>query len=270
MMVPHFRVTERHILLFILVAAMLGFGGAVLFISIRKKVARTESFHKPMVRWMPPEPDGKIKEIHYVIADLLDPSLLSLPSAHGFSRGLWQRLSPATRRDFEPRTELAYLNAETTFVFQALLEQPPLADIVQSSAEKAVAESEDATETEAVATASALDHSVAALVAPIGNRPLLQMPEVPTITTDTPLRPTRVRIAVADDGLVRYAVLDRSAGSGDPAAQADAQALELARNIRFAPETASDMSTLTWGVVKFIWATLPPPAATNDTRTARP
>jgi len=269
MTVPRFRLSERHILLFILVGAILGYGGAMLLLRLRKNVRRAAAYHQPMVRWMSPDPDGKVKEIHYVIADLLDPSLMSLPSAHGFSRQLWQRQAPATRRDFEPRTELALLNAETAFVFQALLEQPSLADVVQSSAEKASAESEEAAETESSSPTTAMNHTVLKVVASIGDRPILQMPELPAITSDTPVRPTRVRVAVAADGTVRYAVLDHSSGSGDAAVQADAQALELAHKIRFAPENAADARTLTWGVVRFIWATASPTAATNEAKTAR-
>ena len=103
-----------------------------------------------------------------------------------------------------------------------------------------------------------------------GNLAILQSPELPTITSDTPLRPTCVRIAVVADGTVRYAVLDRSSGSDATAAQADARALDLAQQIRFEPQRFADATALRWGVLKFIWATASPAGATNETKTAQP
>src|SRR2546422_11418627 len=114
MAVLRFRVTERHILLFILGAALVGYGGAVLFINIRKKVERAEPLRKPIVRWMPPERAAQAEEIHYVIADLLDPSLMSLPSTRGLSRSMWQRKIPAAHRPGEQPAELALLDATPT------------------------------------------------------------------------------------------------------------------------------------------------------------
>jgi hypothetical protein len=42
---------------------------------------------------------------------------------------------------------------------------------------------------------------------------------------------------------------------------ADARALELARQFRFAPQTGSDAPALAWGVIRLIWASEPPAAA---------
>jgi TonB family protein len=56
---------------------------------------------------------------------------------------------------------------------------------------------------------------------------------------------------VGADGLVLYAMLDRS--SGDEAV--DAQALALVRQIRFEAERDSSSTSVAWGVLRFLWAT---------------
>jgi TonB family protein len=68
------------------------------------------------------------------------------------------------------------------------------------------------------------------------------------------LRPTQVRVAVAADGTVHYAVLHRPTGNE----AADAEALRFARALRFAPRQDTDAAGLTWGLVRFLWATAPP------------
>jgi TonB family protein len=60
-----------------------------------------------------------------------------------------------------------------------------------------------------------------------------------------------VRVAAAPDGRVRYVALDRSSGND----AADAQALGFARLLQFEPTSSTDPLALTWGVVKFYWAT---------------
>ena len=265
-----FRMTERQVLLLIMAACFLAYAGAFLLLGIQRQPKQTDFTGTPVAHWMPQSTPQQAQAIEYVVADLLDPSLMSLPSAHGFSRELWARQLPAAHRGFEPRTKLAFLEVEVPPSFQPLLEQASLADAVQSSLEKAPAESEEVTETGSGPPPEVSNRSVLRVVESIDNRSMLESAELPTITSETPLRPTRVRIAVAADGTVRYAVLDRSSGSGAAAAQADAQALELAQRIRFEPQKAADAMALTWGVVKFIWATTSPPASTNEPSAAPP
>jgi TonB family protein len=74
------------------------------------------------------------------------------------------------------------------------------------------------------------------------------------------LKPTRVRIGVAPDGTVRFASVERSCGKET----VDAQAVELAQQIRFEPVTDAKSSSLDWGVVKMLWATELPPVATGN------
>jgi hypothetical protein len=270
MAVVKFRMTERQLLLLIMGVSLLAYVAAFLIVGLRQKPRQQEFAKGPVARWMPQETSPQAQSFEYVIADLLDPSLMSLPNAHGFSRELWERRLPAAHRAFEPRTELAFLDAATPSEFQPLLRQASLADAVQLSVEKAPAESEEVVEPEPSPPQAAPDHSVLRVVESIDERSTLQSPELPLIVSDTPLRPTGVRIAVAADGTVRYAVLDRSSGSGAVAAQADAQALESAQRIRFEPRSDGDDKTLTWGVLRFIWATTLPAASINEAKAAAP
>jgi len=49
---------------------------------------------------------------------------------------------------------------------------------------------------------------------------------------------------------VRYAVLDKSSGND----ALDTEAVEIARQLQFAMESAVDPLELTWGTVRFFWA----------------
>ena len=137
------RMTERQVLLLIMGACLAAYAGAFLFVAVRRKPQQTDSTARSVGYWMPQQPQPQAQKIEYVVADLLDPSLMSLPSVHGFSRQLWERQSPAKRRDFKPSVEFAFLDAEVPAEIQPLLEQPSLADVVQVSAEKSSAQSEE-------------------------------------------------------------------------------------------------------------------------------
>jgi hypothetical protein len=208
--------------------------------------------------------------MEYLIADLLDPSLLSLPSLHGFSRGLWEHQLPVSRRPYEPVPQLAFLGIEAPAQSPSLLEPVPLADLVHSSVNKESGLPEEDGEGEAMPPPVATDHSVVQVLEPIGNRQMLQPPDLPAIESNAPLRQSRVRIAVGADGVVRYAILDRSTGSGSSSSEADARALASARRIRFDPQLGGDDRALAWGVLRFVWATSSPPASTNEARVAAP
>lgn len=260
MSVPRFRVTERHILLFILFAAILGYGGAVLFINVRKKVTRADAFRKPIVRWMPPQPTQPGQEIHYAIADLLDPSLMSVPNAHGFSHSMWQRQMPAPHRVVEPPAELAFLDAEPAHELPALLQQPSLVEAMQATTQKLPAESEEAEEIKAVEPPRIPEESMLRIIEGLQQRPIIVRPTLPRISGEPAPRPTRVRVGVASDGTVHYAMLERSCGNEN----VDARALDAARRVRFEPQRQADDEVLNWGVILFLWATATPPA-TNGT-----
>lgn len=266
MVLTKFRMTERQVMALIMIACFIAFGGAFLYVGMHKREETAEFGKAPVVRWMPQETAQSADNIQYVIADLLDPSLMSLPNSHGFSLALWQRQAPAENPEMAVDTGPSFLGlSHSTNVF-SLLTQPALTDAVQSSVEKAAAVAEEPAEPEEAVLPKELDHSVVDFTGPLEERAVVSAPEPPVITSDAPLRPTRVRIAVVADGTVRYAVLDSSCGAD----AVDAQALDLARRIRFEPEAGFDPMALTWGTVRFLWATVPPAAQTNETKAAGP
>ncbi len=267
MVLTKFRMTERQVMALIMIACFIAFAGAFLYVGVRKREQQTEFGRPPVVRWMPQETAQSADNIEYVVADLLDPSLMSLPSRHGFSLPLWRRQAPAGSPEMEGDTGPSFLGLSRSTNVLSLLAQPALTDVVQSSVEKAAAVSEESEEPPAeAALPKELDHSVIDFAGPLEERAVIAAPEPPVITSDAPLRPTRVRIAVLVDGTVRYAVLDRSCGVD----AVDAQALDLARRIRFEPEAGFDPMALAWGTARFLWATAAPPVQTNQTKAAQP
>jgi TonB family protein len=198
--------------------------------------------------------------LSYVVAETMDPSLMSLPSARGFSQPLWGRGAAAAHRPSDWNSKPVYLDAQAPPPFPTLLNPPSLAATAQSSTEKLAPQPEETGDDPSEAPA-AVNQSVMRIAGALETRPIVHAPPLSIIANETPLRPTRVRAAVAADGVVRYVVLDRSCGNE----AVDTQALELTKQIRFEPWGAADSQPLTWGVIRFLWATEPPPAATNGT-----
>ena len=260
MTVTRFRITERQVLLLIMGASIIAYVGAILVVTFRQKGRPPDLSRPPRVRWMPPQSGKGPVDIRYVVADLLDPSLMSLPSPHGFSLLTWEHQPAATYRPPEPPVELAFLHAGTPALPEPLLNEPSLKDALQTSVQRLVPESEEPAETLPVEITTAADKTVVEFMAGLDQRTLAEPPELPTITSEASLRPTRLRIAVTPDGAVRYAMLEGSCGS-EPV---DKQALTLARALRFETQEGASAMGLTWGVARFVWATAaPPPAATN-------
>ncbi len=248
-------------LLWMLAASLVG-GVALFFVFPGAGPAHTAALgERPRIQWLPPQgaqPSASGK-LPYVIAETLDPSLMSLPSARGFSQPMWKRSAAAARRASDWNREPVYLDARAPQAFPALLNPPSLSDVAQSATQKLAPQPAEEAGEEPVESPVAVNQSVFRISGPLETRPIVQSPQLSTIASETPLRPTRVRAAVAADGVVRYAVLERSCGSE----AVDARALELTKQMRFEPLGAVDSQPLMWGVVRFLWATEPPPAATN-------
>jgi hypothetical protein len=266
MVLTRLRMSERQIMALIMIACFVAFAGAFFYVGMRRKTQTPDFPQQPVVRWMPQSTASSESKIEYVLADLLDPSLMTLPSMHGFSQPLWQREAPATRPVLEADTQPMFLGLHTETNFSSLLDQASLVDVLKTSVEKSPAVSEEPAGIEEDELPKQLDHSALDALGPLEGRLIISGPDLQIITSDTPLPPTRVRIAVAADGTVRYAVLDRSCGTDS----VDARALSLAGRIRFEPDKGSDPMALTWGVVRFLWATAPPPAQTNQTDVTQP
>jgi hypothetical protein len=181
--------------------------------------------------------------------ELLDSSLMALPSGPGFSGKLWGRAVPAARQVAAWEGGPAYLEPGKPRSFPDWVKPPVLEEAVRA---------ELAREAEPVVEAPAppgpggqrLATSLWRITGELADRVVLRSPTVPAIVSPVALRPTQVRVAVAADGAVRYVALDR--GCGNEAV--DARAMGWARELRFAP-VAGDSEALEWGVVRFYWAT---------------
>jgi len=199
----------------------------------------------------------------YMIAEVFDPSLMSLPNAHGFSSGAWRQKIETTQHSLGWNQQPAFLDAAAPSEPRSLLEPTPLDTAVLSAAEKTQALSEEPDNGEAAAPLVPVNQSVFRVLGPLERRVIVSAPTLPMVNSPMPLRPTQVRVGVGADGLVLYALLDRSSGDDG----VDAQALALAHQVRFEAEHDNDSISLTWGVLRFLWAAQPP-ATTNVESTA--
>jgi hypothetical protein len=91
------------------------------------------------------------------------------------------------------------------------------------------------------------------------------VPPLPMVNSPLLLRPTQIRVGVGADGLVLYALPDRSSGDDT----VDTQALALARQIRFESEHDSSTTSLAWGVLRFLWAAGSPATTNAETPVAQ-
>src|ERR1043166_1323031 len=137
MAVARFRITERQVLLFIMAASILAYIGAIFVVTFRQKGQQPDLSRPARVRWMNPQAAAqRSPDIRYIIADFLDPSLMSLPSAHGFSRRTWEGQPTAKYLPPEPPVELAFLDAGTSAAMESLLDELSVPEAVRASVEK--------------------------------------------------------------------------------------------------------------------------------------
>lgn len=258
---------ERRVLLVLLGVSFAATTGTFLLVGVRFKTKPLGMTSRPRVQWLPQQNTASGADLKslYVAADIEDPSLGSLPSLRGFSRQVWARSFTVTQNPQQWKFEPAFLEATAPAPFQSLLNLAPLADAVQSLTEKAPAESEEPP-VEPIGSTLAANQTVLHAVGALEGRVVIRSPQLPALTSETPLRPTRLRVGVASDGTVRYATLERSCG--DEAV--DSRALDLARQVRFEPLEAGVSEPMSWGVIKFLWATAPPGSTTNATRGSQP
>ena len=140
-----------------------------------------------------------------------------------------------------------------------LLQSAPVDVAVLTAAEKTPALTEESNDKELPEAPISINESVYRVLGTLENRSVVTAPSLSTINSLASLMPTQVRVGVNPDGLVLYALLDRS--SGDDAV--DAQALDIARQFRFEAEHVNNTPPLTWGVLRFLWATQSP-SVTNS------
>ena len=247
-MAARVRSSERHILIWIMVVFLLAYGISFVITYTRQRVPRTDTIRRPVIHWMAPVTPVRRTEPHYAVAEMFDPSLLSLPNQRGFSGALWQHESSPTHRDLPPALDLAYGSPPTNQPLPVLLARPALPDLLRQT----VRAMPPPTETLELAHAVAGTQSVVFAEGPLANWPVLEQPPLPVLHREAAVRPTIVRVAVNRAGVPLYVTLHRS--SGDEAA--DAQAVQLAREMAFVPRTALNTPTLTWGWLQFQWHTV--------------
>ena len=266
MTTPRSRLAERQVLLIILAGFVLAYTGALLAVVLQRKTDRADTIKRSIVRWMPAPTPVRAIDPHYVMADLMDPSLLSLPSTHGFSHQLWQRSPPVAHQTLAPGIVLAYLDPERSNALPSLLNLAPLAEAVRTVVNKAAAAAEDRDEPNPIEPSVITTQSTLRVYGDLAGRTVVQRPTLPTINSATPLRPTQVRAGVGVDGTVRYAMLQRSCGNES----VDGQALALTREICFELRDRPQANPLSWGLLRFSWATAAPAVATNGAPVAPP
>jgi hypothetical protein len=264
---PKLSFAQGQLLLWILAGSLVAFGVMFVFFRISGVSLATAPRESTRVLVMPAAKQNLFSssDPRYVIADVFDPSLMTLPSAHGFSRGMWRRKIEARQRDLGWDGQPAFLAAGPMEAVRSLLEPTPVDTAVLSAAEKTPALSEESNDNEAIEPPVSINQSVLSVLSALEDRGVTYMPPLPIIHSSGPIRPTQVRVGVGVDGLVLYALLDRTdRTSGDETV--DAQALALARQVRFEPERDSSSTALAWGVLRFSWATQGP-ASTNGEST---
>ncbi len=250
MAVPRFRVTERQVLLLLLAASLFTYAAVFVLSGLRRRgEGAPRASQPPRVFWMPPADAARAGQPAYFMARYFDPSLMTLPSAHGYSRALWGRHPNDAPRTFDPPVELALLEPGAAGDTPSLLPQPPLPVVIQTTAKKLPGVAEDIASPDEVVQAAT--QSTVRVEGALTSRELVEQPELPVVASLTALRRTRVRVAITPDGRVQYATLDRSCGND----RVDAQALEAARRLRFSPVRSADPLALEWVTVRFSWAT---------------
>lgn len=253
---------EPHLLLCVLAATLIGFGGAFVPYYFRQltTIEQTAGPLRPRIQWTRDSGVATTTGIQPGnLLEMLDPSLIALPSSRGFSRDLWARTAPARHQSELWPSQPAFLEPTLPVEIPVLLPEPRLANAVQAAAVKTTPVADEAT-AELIEPPVTVRESALQMQGGLAGRALLRQPPLPRIVSETALRPTRMRVGVAADGLVAFVVLERTSGNE----KADAQALDLIRQIRFEPAPVEPAAPkLAWGVVKVFWATdLPSPAAT--------
>lgn len=248
-----FLAHERSVLMLMLLASVAAHAAA--FYTVRVVDAKDVSggWDRPRAYLMNPafEPAAGRRYL-YTLADLADPSLISLPSTRGFSKTLWRKGQPVTMRPVDWNIGPAYLKNRPPPAAPVLIVETPLNEALQSMVQKGPIATGAATDP--IPSVSGASRSYLRILGDLEKRPVKAAPEFPVMSVAGGLRPTTIRIAVSPDGVVNYAMLDRGSGHAD----ADQQALQLVRTLRFAASGGRGEDALDWGMARIFWAVIPP------------
>jgi hypothetical protein len=262
---------QGQLLLWILAGSLVAFGAMFVFFRVSGVTLATAPRETSRVLIMPKASQNPFSssDPRYVIADIFDPSLMTLPSTHGFSRRMWRQKIQPTQRSLGWDEQPAYLADRPMNALRSLLEPTAVDAAVFVAAEKTPALSEESNDNEAIESPVSINQSVLRVVNTLEDRRISYAPPLPIINSSGAIRPTQVRVGVGADGRVLYALLDRAdRTSGDETV--DAQALALARQIRFeAAERDSSGTSLAWGVLRFLWATQETASTNSESSTVQ-
>lgn len=216
--------------------------------------------HKP-IEPRQPQPAPPIilaRNLNDPVADLLNPVVFVLPTAHGFSGSAWaitpwkQHVSADWTEPFRWLSPTANRLGED---FQQLFAASPMPRI--QVAEKVAPGIVPLEITQPFTLPS---QSTLRLEGSLAGRALRVAPDLPSWPRADVLKPSTVRVIVDAKGRIVSAALETSS----ELAEADARALNLAWNANFEP-AKSPAAGLTWGRMVFVWRTVPPPAAGEST-----
>src|SRR6266850_8320100 len=250
--VPKLSFAQGQLMLWILAGSLMAFGAMFVFFRVSGVALTASPRELPRIAWMPTVSQDPLLTLdaRYVIADMFDPSLMSLPGPHGFSSGAWRQKIGATRRNLGWDEQPAFLAAIPPGEPRSLLEPTPV-DAAVLAAEKTQALSEESSDTAAAEPSMSVNQSIFRVLGALQDRVVVNAPSLPVISSPVALRPTQVRVGVGGDGFVLYALLDRACGDD----AVDAQALTFASQVRFEAEHDNSAAPLTWGVLRLLWAT---------------
>lgn len=191
-------------------------------------------------------PHLQLAGVENEIIALGDPTLFARPNAHDFVTAFWQR-TPAVRQPSFHWTEAPHYLVPVPEMFGAdfrefmqasrLPERPPDFKPAPRPSELAIAFREPLPQKTTLSIAGELSQ-----------RRLLNQIELPSIAINDVIAPSKVQALVDPAGNVASAVLLESSTSG----KADQRALQLTRNLRFAPAPR-----LMFGEISFTWHTVP-------------
>ena len=243
---------QRAVLLLMLLASLLAHAAAFWTVTVVDRPGVSGWTARPRVHLMQPSLDvARNRQPLYRLAELMDPSLLGPPSRVGFSGKMWAKTVTVGLQPQVWNIDPAYLQAHPAPAIPTLLPQPAATDVLQVAVSLMATPPTESTNHVSLARGDA-NRSTFQVRGGLETRAVVKSARVPLVTQPGGLRPTSVRVAVGDDGSVKYATVERPSGSD----WADTQAVELARQIQFEP-VGHGQEDLQWGLLRFYWATSP-------------
>jgi len=148
--VPKLSFAQGQLMLWILTGSIVAFGSMFLFFRVSGVSLATAPREVPRINFMPTTRQDPLLAPGpaYVVADVFDPSLMSLPSPHGFSKRVWARKIEAGQRDLGWNQQPAFLGVKVPGVPPPLLQPVPVDAAVLTAVEKTPALSEESNDNE--------------------------------------------------------------------------------------------------------------------------